>query len=97
MIDATVIAAATRRDEEAPRAGHKRGKAINGLKAHVAANADTALVEEVTVTPGNVNDGRAGGKILPENPGDVPKDFRGQYLCSAMTLLRPSTLQLPFC
>lgn len=71
LVDATAIASATYQDEEAAWAGHKRRKAIHGFKAHVAADADTALVEEVTVAPGIVNDGRAGGKTLPEYPGDV--------------------------
>ena len=71
LVDATVIASASHRDAEAAWAGHKRRKAIHGLKAHAAADADTALGYLPTVTPGNVNDGRAGGEVLPENPGDV--------------------------
>ena len=52
----------------------------------MAADADTALVEELTVTPGNVNDGRAGGEVLPENPGDVYADsaYRGTRFASAV-------------
>src|SRR4051812_30932179 len=69
VIDATIIASATHRDEEAAWVGHKRRKAIHGFKAHVAADAETALVEELAVTPGNVNDGRAGGAVLPNDPG----------------------------
>jgi IS5 family transposase len=74
LVDATVIASASFRDEEAAWAGHKRRKAIHGFKAHVAADADTALVEELTVTPGNVNDGCAGGEVLPDEPGHVYAD-----------------------
>lgn len=86
LVDATVIASATHRDEEAAWAGHKRRKAIHGFKAHVAADADTALVEELTVTPGNVNDGRAGGEVLPDEPGDVYADsaYRGTAFASAV-------------
>lgn len=86
LIDATVIASATYRDEEAAWAGHKRRRAIHGFKAHVAADTDTALVEELTVTPGNVNDGRAGREALPENPGDVYADsaYRGTAFASAV-------------
>jgi len=86
LVDATVIASATHRDEEAAWAGHKRRKAIHGFKAHVAADADTALVEELTVTPGNVNDGRAGGMVLPDHPGDVYADsaYRGTAFASAV-------------
>jgi IS5 family transposase len=86
LIDATIIASATYQDEEAAWAGHKRRKAIHGFKAHVAADADTALVEELTVTPGNVNDGRAGGEVLPGDPGDVYADsaYRGTAFASAV-------------
>jgi transposase, IS5 family len=86
LVDATVIASATHRDGEAAWAGHKRRKAIHGFKAHVAADADTALVEELTVTPGNVNDARAGGQVLPDEPGDVYADsaYRGTTFASAV-------------
>jgi IS5 family transposase len=86
LVDATVISSASTRDEEAAWAGHKHRKAIHGFKAHVAADADTALVEEVTVTPGNVNDGRAGGEALPENLGDVYADsaYCGTAFASAV-------------
>ncbi|MPR13624.1 IS5 family transposase [Microvirga tunisiensis] len=86
LVDATVIASASHRDHEAAWAGHKRRKAIHGFKAHVAADADTALVEELTVTPGNVHDGRAGGEALPENPGDVYADsgYRGRTFATAV-------------
>ena len=86
LIDATVIVSATYQDEEAAWAGHKRRKAIHGFKAHAAADADIALVEELTVTPGNVHDGRTGGDVLPENPGDVYADsgYRGTTFASAV-------------
>ncbi|WP_414476174.1 IS5 family transposase [Microvirga sp. M2] len=86
LVDATVIASATHRDEEASWAGHKRRKAIRGFKAHVAADADTALVEALAVTPGNVNDGRTGSTVLPDHPGDVDADsaYRGTVFASAV-------------
>jgi transposase, IS5 family len=86
LVDATVIASDTHRDEEAAWAGHNRRKAIHGFKAHVAADADTALVEELTVTPGNVNDGRAGAEVLPDAPGDVYADsaYRGTPFAAAV-------------
>jgi transposase, IS5 family len=86
LVDATVIASATHRDEEAAWAGHKGRKAIHAFKAHVAADADTALVEGLTVTPGNVNDGRAGGAVLPNDPGEVYADsaYRGTPFASAV-------------
>ena len=55
-------------------------------KAHVGADADTGLVEELAVTPGNVHDGRAGGDALPDNPGQVYADsaYRGEAFGSAV-------------
>jgi IS5 family transposase len=86
LIDATVIASANHGDGEAAWAGHQRRKAIHGFKAHVSADADTALVEELTVTPGNVHDGRAGGAALPEDPGEVFADsaYRGEVFGAAI-------------
>ena len=86
LIDATVIASASHGDGEAAWAGHQRRKAIHGFKAHVSADSDTALVEELTVTPGNVHDGRAGGAALPEDPGEVFADsaYRGEVFSAAI-------------
>jgi transposase, IS5 family len=86
LIDATVIASASQRDGEAAWSGHRSRKAIHGFKAHVGADADTAIVEALVVTPGNVNDGRAGGKALPDAPGAVYADsaYRGQAFASAI-------------
>lgn len=47
---------------------------MHGFKAHVGADANTALVEKVSVTPANVNDERAGPDALPDDPGDVFAD-----------------------
>jgi IS5 family transposase len=86
LVDATVISSASALDEEAAWAGHRRRRAIHGFKAHVAADAGTALVEDLVVTPGNINDGRAGGIVLPDNPGDVYADsaYRGTAFASAV-------------
>ena len=86
LIDATLIASASHADGEAAWAGHQRRKAVHDFKAHVSANADTALVESLTVTPGNVHDGRAGGAALPEDPGEVFADsaYRGEVFGSAV-------------
>jgi IS5 family transposase len=54
LVDATVVASASRADAEAAWSGHRSRKAIHGYKAHVAADADTGLVERLDVTPGNV-------------------------------------------
>ncbi|HWL72179.1 MAG TPA: transposase [Geminicoccus sp.] len=67
-------------------AGHQRRQAIHGFKAHIAADAGTAIVEDLAVTPGNVHDGRAGGSALPNAPGDVYADSacRGQVFAAAV-------------
>jgi IS5 family transposase len=43
-------------------------------------------VEELSVTPGNVHDGRAGGGVLPDQPGVVYADsgYRGQPFATAV-------------
>lgn len=86
LVDATIIASASESDGEARWVKHKNRKAVHGFKAHVGADADTALVEEVAVTPGNVNDGRAGGAALPDKPGDVYADsaYRGAVFAGAV-------------
>jgi IS5 family transposase len=86
LVDATIIASASHGDGEARWVKHKNRKAIHGFKAHVGADADTAIVEELAVTPGNVNDGRAGGDALPDNPGEVYADsaYRGPTFADAV-------------
>lgn len=86
LVDATVIASASQGDGEAGWSGHRARKAIHSYKAHVAADADTGLVERVDVTPGNVHDGRAGGAVLPDQPGLVYADsaYRGAAFATAV-------------
>ena len=86
LIDATVIASASHQDGEAGWAARRTRKAVHGFKAHVGADADTALVEELSVTPGNVHDGRAGHGALPDDPGAVYADsaYRGSAFASAV-------------
>ena len=59
---------------------------MHGFKAHVGADAATALVERVAVTPANVNDGRAGPDALPDDPGEVFADraYRGSHFGDAV-------------
>ena len=59
---------------------------MHGFKAHVGADATTALVEQVAVTPANVNDGRAGPDALPEDPAEVFADsaYRGTHFGNAV-------------
>lgn len=88
LIDATVIASASEGDGEAGWSGHRARKAIHSYKAHVAADADTGLVERVDVTPGNVHGGRAGGAVVPEDPGEVFADsaYRGTQFAEAVRI-----------
>jgi len=80
LVDATIIASASQGDGDAHWVKHKGKPAVHGFKAHVGADADTALVEEVAITPANVNDGKAGPDALPDNPGEVFADsaYRGR-------------------
>ena len=86
LVDATVIASASEEDGEARWVKHKGRAAVHGFKAHVGADADTALVEEVAVTPANVNDGKAGPDALPDAPGEVFADsaYRGKTFREAV-------------
>ncbi len=63
-----------------------RHQSESPFKAHVGADADTALVEEIAITPANVNDGKAGPEALPDNPGEVFADsaYRGQHFRDAI-------------
>lgn len=86
LIDATVIASASRDDDEAGWSGHRSRKAVHSYKAHVTVDADDALVETVAVTPGNVHDGKAGAGIVPEAPGTVYADsaYQGDRFAGAV-------------
>ena len=74
LVDATIIPSARKDDCEGRWVKHKGRPATHGFKAHVGADAATALVEKVAVTPANVNDGRAGGAVIPDDPGEVFAD-----------------------
>lgn len=86
LVDATIIASASEEDDEGHWVKHKGKPAVHGFKAHVGADADTALVEEISVTPANVNDGRAGPGALPDDPGEVFADsaYRGSHFSDAV-------------
>ncbi|WP_245424578.1 transposase [Sinorhizobium sp. BJ1] len=56
LVDATIIASASEDDGEGHWVKHKGRPAVHGFKAHVGADADTALVEEIAVSPANVNE-----------------------------------------
>ncbi len=86
LVDATIIASASEADDEGRWVKHKGRAAVHGFKAHVGADATTALVAQVTVTPANVNDGRAGPEALPDAPGEVFADsaYRGPHFGQAV-------------
>jgi len=86
LVDATIIASASKGDEEAQWIEHERKPAVHGFKTHVGADADTALVEEVAVTAANVHDGKAGGDAPPDSPGQVFADSacRGETFRAAV-------------
>lgn len=86
LVDATIIASASKSDDEARWVKHKGKPAVHGFKAHVGADADTALVEEISITSANINDGKAGPEALPDNPGEVFADsaYRGDHFCDAV-------------
>jgi transposase, IS5 family len=86
LVDATIIASASDDDGEAGWVKHKGRTAVHGFKAHVGADADTALVEEIAITPANVNDGKAGPQALPDEPGEVFADsaYRGKTFREAV-------------
>ena len=85
LVDATIIASASEGDDDGRWVKHKGKSAVHGFKAHVGADADTALVEEVSVTSANINDGKAGPEALPDNPGEVFADsaYRGNHFREA--------------
>jgi transposase, IS5 family len=86
LVDATIIASASEGDDEARWVKHKGKPAVHGFKAHVGADADTTLVEEIAITTANINDGRAGPDALPDDPGEVFADsaYRGSHFRDAV-------------
>ncbi|MBB3992273.1 IS5 family transposase [Croceicoccus naphthovorans] len=86
LVDATIIASASEGDDDARWVKHKGKRAVHGFKAHVGADADTAVVEEISDTSDNVNDGKAGPGALPDNPGEVFADsaYRGDHFRDAV-------------
>ena len=86
LVDATIIASASEEDGDARWVKHKGKPAVHGFKAHVGADANTALIEKIAVTFANINDGRAGPDGLPDNPGEVFADsaYRGSHFRDAV-------------
>jgi IS5 family transposase len=83
LVDATIIAAAREGDGDARWVKHKGRRAMYGFTAHVGADADTALVEEIAITPANVNDGWALQMSSLWPPGSATRMTEGrQRTCS---------------
>jgi len=51
LVDATIIASPSEEDGDARWVKHKGKRAVHGFKAHVGADADTAIVEEIAAPP----------------------------------------------
>ena len=86
LIDATIIASGSETDPDGRWVKHKGRPAVYGFRAHVGADASRALVEQVSMTAANVNDGRAGPDALPDDPGEVFADsaYRGSHFGDAV-------------
>ncbi len=86
LIDATIIASASKDDGEAKWVKHKNKKAVHGYKAHVASDEGSDLIETVGVTPANINDGKAGCAVVPDDPALTYADsaYRGPRFRAAV-------------
>src|SRR5262249_17407849 len=74
LIDATIIASASKGDGEAAWAKHKSRGPSHGYKAHIAADKDTGIIRKVETTPANEADVAIGPEIIPDEPGEVYGD-----------------------
>lgn len=74
LIDATVIASASKRDKEAAWAKHKSRAPAHGYKAHIAADKDSGIIRTIEATPANEADVTIAPSIIPDAPGEVYAD-----------------------
>jgi IS5 family transposase len=88
LIDATIIASASKGDREARWAKHKRKGPVHGYKAHIAADRDTGLIRELTVTSANEADVSWAPDIIPHSPGEVYGDKAYDALSVEKAILR---------
>lgn len=88
LIDATIIASASKGDGEARWAKHKKRAAVHGYKAHIAADRDTGLIRELVVTPANEADVSWAPDIIPREPGEVYGDKAYDALSVERAILR---------
>ena len=59
---------------------------MHRYKVLMGADAETALMEPLAVTPGNVHDGNHGESALPSDPGEVytERAYRGRRAAAAV-------------
>ncbi len=74
LIDATILAAASRSDGEAAWSARRKAAPVKGYKAHVATDEAGAMVRKLAVTPANLHDSRGLELVLPQRPGRVWAD-----------------------
>jgi transposase, IS5 family len=74
LIDATVIASASKGDKQAAWAKHKSRAPVHGYKAHISADKETGIIRTVAATPANEADVAIAPSIIPDRPGEVYGD-----------------------
>ena len=74
LIDATVIASASKGDRDAAWAKHKSRAPAHGYKAHIGADQETGMILKVETTPANEADVTIAPAIIPDRPGAVYGD-----------------------
>lgn len=75
LVDATIIEAVPGLDDDEARwSAYAKRRPIQGYKAHIATDRDSALIKRVHVTTANVLDGRVVDKVLDRRPGEVFAD-----------------------
>jgi IS5 family transposase len=74
LVDATVVAASSKHDDEAGWNRYARGGPVKGYKAHMATDEAGGIVRKVAVTPANLHDCRGLELVLPGRPGRVWAD-----------------------
>jgi IS5 family transposase len=74
LIDATVIASASKGDKQAAWAKHKSRAPVHGYKAHISADKETGIIRTVETTPANEADVAIAPSLIPDRPGEVYGD-----------------------
>ncbi len=74
LVDATVIAAASKGDGEAGWNAYPKRRLVKGYKAHVATDETGGIIRKLVVTPANVHDSHGLAPVLSRHPGTVYAD-----------------------